>query len=115
MLEISSPKMHRKHYTQVLLNCIFVTAVPVGAVAGKQIVTSYKSCKTEPQELIADETKMMVLKSLDDFGAQYMYEMFTKTRHFIERNLRKTITNFRLPLRKSTVGQKNFSYRGAKV
>ena len=67
------------------------------------------------EELISDETKMMVFKPFNDFGPKYMYKMFTKNSHFTERNLRNTTTDLRLPLRKSTVGQKSFSCRGAKV
>ena len=66
-------------------------------------------------ELIADEMKMMVLKSVNDFGPHYLHKMFTKNSHFTERSLRNTVTGLRLPMRKSSVGQINFSYRGAKV
>ena len=66
-------------------------------------------------ELIADETKMMVCKSLNDFRPQYMVNMFTNNSQLSERNLRNTTTDLRLPLRKSTAGQKSFSYRGAKM
>ena len=66
-------------------------------------------------DFIGDETKMMVFKSLNDFGPQYMYNMFTKNSNLSERNLRNTTTDLRLPLRKSTAGQKRFSYRGAKM
>ena len=58
---------------------------------------------------------MMVFKSLNDFGPQYMHNMFTKNSQFSERNLRNTTTDLRLPSRKSTTGQKRFSYRGAKM
>ena len=57
-------------------------------------------------ELIADETEMMVFKSLNDFGPQYMHNMFTKNSQLSERNLRNTATDLRLPLRKSTAGRK---------
>ena len=67
------------------------------------------------EELISDETKLTVFKSLNDLGPNYMYKMFTKNSHLTERNLRNTTTDLRLPWRKSTVGQKSFSYRGAKV
>ena len=59
--------------------------------------------------------KMMVFKTLNDLGPKYMYDMFTKNSHFIERNLRNTTTDLRLPLRKSTVVQKSFSYRVVRV
>ena len=65
--------------------------------------------------LFYDETKMMVFKSLNDFGPQYMHSMFTKNSQLSECNLRNTTTDLRLPLRKSTAGQKSLSYRGAKM
>ena len=58
------------------------------------------------QELIADEMKMMVFTSLNDFGPKYMYKMFTRNSHFTERILRNATTDLRLPLRKSTLGRK---------
>ena len=67
------------------------------------------------QELIADETKLMVCKSINDFGLKYRYKMFTRNSHLTERIPRNTTTDLRLPLRKSTVGQKRFSYRITKV
>ena len=54
------------------------------------------------EERIADETKMMVFKSLTDLGPKYMYNMFSKDSHFTERDLRNTTTDLRRPLRKST-------------
>ena len=66
-------------------------------------------------ELVADETKIMFFKSLNDLGTKCMYNIITKNSHFSEHNLRNTTTDLRLPLRKSTMGQKSFSYRGAKV
>ena len=57
-------------------------------------------------ELIANETKMMVFKSLNDFGPQYMHNMCTKNSQLSERNLRNTTTDLRLPLRHSTAGRK---------
>ena len=66
-------------------------------------------------ELIADETKMIVFKSLNDSGPQYMHNMFTKNSQLSERNLRNTTTDLRFPQKKSTAGQKSFSYRGAKT
>ena len=34
------------------------------------------------EELIVDETKMTVFKSLNDFGPKYMHKMFIKNSHF---------------------------------
>ena len=129
MVELSLPKIHRKHSTQVLLNCIFVSAVPFGAIAGKQsnqlqqllhraarIVT--KSSFDGPSKLLfyrrewktieectADETTLMIFKSLHDIRPQYMYKMFTKNSNFIQRNIRNTITDLRFPLRNQLCGR----------
>ena len=56
---------------------------------------------------------MMVFKSPNDSGPKYMYIMFTKTSHFTGRN--HATTDLKLPLGKSTVGQKSLSYIGTKV
>jgi len=44
------------------------------------------------QELIADERKMMVFKSINDFGPKYMYKMFTRNSHLTECILWNTTT-----------------------
>ena len=67
------------------------------------------------EDLIAYETQMTVFKSLNDFGPQCMYEMLSKTSQVTECSLPNTATDLRLPLRKSAIGQKSFSYRGAKM
>ena len=54
------------------------------------------------QELIADETQMMVFKSINDFGQKYMYKIFTRTSHLIHRVLRNTTTDLRLPWDRKT-------------
>ena len=63
------------------------------------------------EDLIAYETKMMVFISLNDLGPQYMYEMFAKNSQVTERSLRNTTPELRVPLGKSAIGQKSFSYR----
>ena len=75
----------------------------------------HKLARKSIQELIADETKMMVFKSINDFGPKYMYKMFTRNSYLTERILRNTTTDLRLPLRKSSMGKKGFSYRDAKL
>ena len=57
----------------------------------------------------------MVSQSINEFGPKYMYKMFIKYSHLTERILRNTTTYGRLPLKKSTLGQKNFSYRATYV
>ena len=37
------------------------------------------------EELIADETKLIVFKSLNDFELKYMHKIFAKNSHFTER------------------------------
>ena len=64
------------------------------------------------QELIADETKMMVFKSINDFGPTYIYKMFTRNSHLTERILRNTTTDLRLPLRKIKFGEEKLLIQG---
>ena len=56
----------------------------------------------------------MVLKSLHGLAPQYMSNLFTKTSQLTSRNLRNSATDLRIPKKKSTIGQKCFSFRGAK-
>ena len=112
MLEISSCKIHWKYSRNVLLSRTFVTYSSYDAPSKPLLhKLEWKSI----QELITDETKMMVFKSINDFGPEYMYKMFTRNSHLKERILRNTTTYLRLPWRKSPVGQKSFSYMGARV
>ena len=39
------------------------------------------------EELISDEKKLTVFKSLNDLGPNYMHTLFAKNSHFTEQNL----------------------------
>ena len=65
-------------------------------------------------ELISSESNIMVFKSLHGLAPQYMSNLFTKTSQLTSRNLRNPATDLRVPKKKSTNGQKCFSFRGAK-
>ena len=67
------------------------------------------------EELIGNESKTMVFKSLNDLAPQYLCNLFTKNSVCSSRNLRNTETDFRLPKKNSANGQKCFSFRGAKL
>ena len=67
------------------------------------------------EELIRNESKTMVFKSLNDLAPQYLCNLFTKNSACSSRNLRNTETDLRLPKKRSANGQKCFSFRGAKI
>ena len=67
------------------------------------------------EELIGDESKTMVFKSLRELAPQYLCNLFTKNSECSPRSLRNTETDLRLPKKKSANGQKCFSFRGAKL
>ena len=67
------------------------------------------------EELISNESKTMVFKSLNDLAPQYLCNLFTKNSACSSRNLRNTETDLRLPKKRSANGQKCFSFRGAKI
>ena len=66
-------------------------------------------------ELLASETKTMVFKSLHELAPQYFCDLFTRNSKSSSYVLRNSETNLRLPKKKSSNGQKYFSYRGAKA
>ena len=66
-------------------------------------------------ELIDNETKTMVFKSLSYLAPQYLCNLFTKNSACSSRSLRNTETDLRLPKKRSANGQKCFSFRGAKL
>ena len=67
------------------------------------------------EELIENESKTMVFKSLNDLAPQYLCNLFTKNSACSSRSLRNTETDLRLPKKRSANGQKCFSFRGAKL
>ena len=67
------------------------------------------------EQLIASESKIMVFKSLHELAPQYLCDLFTRNSKCSSYVLRNSETDLRLPMKKSSNGQKCFSYRGAKV
>ena len=66
-------------------------------------------------ELIESETLKMVYKSVNGLAPTYLTEMFARMSDTCKRELRNTKTDLAVPLRKSSFGQKCFSYKGAKL
>ena len=67
------------------------------------------------EELIGNESKTMVFKSLNDLAPQYLCKLFIKSSACSSRSLRNTETDLRLPKKRSANGRKCFSFRGAKL
>ena len=65
-------------------------------------------------ELIRNESNIMVLKSLHVLAPQFICNVFTKTSQLTSRDLRNLETDLRIPKIKSTIGQKCFSFQGTK-
>ena len=67
------------------------------------------------RELIDFETSKMVYKSLNALAPDYLRNIFQKVSEATNRQLRNSNTDLRLPLLRTSTGQKSFAYRGAKV
>ena len=67
------------------------------------------------KELIDFETSKMVYKSLNVLAPDYLRDIFQKVSEATNRQLRNSNTDLRLPLLRTSTGQKLFAYRGAKV
>ena len=67
------------------------------------------------RELVDEESRSMVYKSLNGLAPQYMRNLFTRNSSCNSRSLRNTATDLRLPMKTSANGQKCFSFRGAKL
>ena len=59
--------------------------------------------------------KTMVFKSLNQLAPEYLCGLFTRNSLCSSYSLRNTGTNLRLPKKRSSNGQRCFSYRGAKL
>ena len=66
-------------------------------------------------QLISSESRTMVFKSLNELAPQYLCDLFTRKSLYSSYSLCNTGTDLRLPMKRSTNGQKFFSYRGAKL
>ena len=67
------------------------------------------------EQLISNESKTMVFKSLNDLAPQYLSSLFKRNSQCSTRCLRNTETDLRLPKKTSANGQKCFSFMGAKL
>ena len=65
--------------------------------------------------LASGESKTMVFKSLNELAPQYLCDLFTQNSSCSSYSLRDTVTDLRLPMKRSANGQRCFSYRGAKL
>ena len=66
-------------------------------------------------ELIVGEAKTMVFKSLNILAPQYLCDLFTRDSLCSSYSLRNTGTDLRLSKKRSSNGQRCFSYRGTKL
>ena len=66
-------------------------------------------------QLIAEESKTMVYKSMHEMTPPYLCDLFTKNSTSSSYVLRNTVTDLKLPKKMSCNGQRWFSYRGAKM
>ena len=66
-------------------------------------------------ELITCESKTMVFKSLNQLAPEYLCGLFTRNSLCSSYSLRNTGTDLRLPKKRSSNGQRCFSYRGTKL
>ena len=66
-------------------------------------------------EVITCESKTMVFKSLNQLPPEYLCGLFTRNSLCSSYSLRNTGTDLRLPKKRSSNGQRCFSYRGAKL
>ena len=67
------------------------------------------------EELIDNEFRKMVFKSLNDLAPQYLCNLFTRNSACSFRNLPNTEIDLRLPKKNSANGQNCFSLRGVKL
>ena len=65
------------------------------------------------EELIGNESKTMVFKSLNDLAPQYLCNLFTKNSACSSRNLRNNETDLRLPKKKFSKWAKMLLFPGS--
>ena len=59
------------------------------------------------KDIIETDTKLMVFKSLNGLAPQYLSDLFTKNLQIAPYNLCNTVTDLRLPKKKTMGGQKH--------
>ena len=139
MLKHSYHRKHSKPYTLLLWSHTFDIAALFGVALVQQILISYKSLNTELlefltnssfgtpsrllidmlgfkaiEQLIADESKIMVFKSFHDLAPPYLCDLFTRNSNSSSYALRNTVSDLKLP-KKSCNEQRCFSYHAAKM
>ena len=67
------------------------------------------------RDLIRKETATLTCKALNLLAPRYLGELFSKCSEGSERILRYSETNLKIPLLRTSTGQKAFPYRGAKL
>ena len=67
------------------------------------------------EELITEESKTIVYKSLHGLAPQYLCHFFTRNSAGEARTLRNTSTDLKIPKKSSVNEQRCFSYRGVKL
>ena len=67
------------------------------------------------REFIDMETATMVYRSINNEATDYLSTLFERLSQNTIKELRKTKTDLKLPLLKTSNGQKCFSYRGARL
>ena len=64
-------------------------------------------------ELIDNKTKTIVFKSLSDLAHQYLCNLFTRNSACSSRSLRNTVTDLRLPKKRSANGRRTLFFPGS--
>ena len=67
------------------------------------------------RELIDEESKLIVYKSINRLAPQYLRDLFTRNSFDNSYSPRNTATDLKIPKKTSKNGQKSFSYRGVKL
>ena len=137
MLKHSYPRNHSKPYTLVLWSHTFDIVALFGVVLVQQRLISYKNFNKELlefltnssfgtpsrplidmlgfktiEQLIADESKIMVFKSLHELAPPYLCDLFSRNSNSSSYALP---IDLKSPKKKSCNGQRCFSYRAAKL
>ena len=98
--------MQERHERRIVTNSPYdASALPlIGSLGWLTII-----------ELIDFETSKMVYKSQNALAPDCLRNIFQKVSEATNRQLRNSKTDLRLPLLRTSTGQKSFAYRGAKV
>ena len=66
-------------------------------------------------DLINQEIRTITFNSVNNLVSHYLIDLFTRNSHSSSHNLRNTDSDVQIPKKRTSNGQKSFSYRGAKV